>query len=322
MEVSIRAKERFCKDCNIPIRIFQEPYFTDRLTLYDKFYGTLEKWNIFLSELAKYHCEQDYFEEYNRVKDSAILGIKNTKAYQKFNEEDMNKYSLLYKDIPNKDIFKPSNDRKCFISIDMRKANFSSLHYYNKDIFDGADSWEDFIGKYTNNQHIINIKYIRQVILGNCNPKRHIVYEKYLMVGILTYLTEIFVSIMDRVIFFSNDEIILDVSDMDKNKQERITSKISYCMEIMPVPLKTELFVLHKIIGTDGYYKEIIGKNGNVKIEFKCLDNFVLPFVLRKFLGEEIIESDKVFYHEGSLAKFIEIPQIEVNINENYYEIS
>ena len=93
-------------------------------------------------------------------------------------------------------------------------------------------------------------------------------------------------------------------------------------MEIMPVPLKTELFVLHKIIGTDGYYKEIIGKNGNVKIEFKCLDNFVLPFVLRKFLGEEIIESDKVFYHEGSLAKFIEIPQIEVNINENYYEIS
>ena len=41
MEVSIRAKERFCKDCNIPIRIFQEPYFTDRLTLYNKFYGTL-----------------------------------------------------------------------------------------------------------------------------------------------------------------------------------------------------------------------------------------------------------------------------------------
>ncbi len=35
-------KERFCKDRNIPIRIFQEPYFTDRLTLYDKFYGTLK----------------------------------------------------------------------------------------------------------------------------------------------------------------------------------------------------------------------------------------------------------------------------------------
>lgn len=93
MEVSTRAKERFCKDRNIPIRIFQEPYFTDRLTLYDKFYGTLKKWDIFLSELSKYNCEQDYFEEYNRVKDAAILDIKNTEAYHKFNEEDMNKYA-------------------------------------------------------------------------------------------------------------------------------------------------------------------------------------------------------------------------------------
>lgn len=315
MEVSTRAKERFCKDCNIPIRIFQEPYFTDRLTLYDKFYGIREKWDIFLNELSKYHCEQDYFEEYNRVKDAAILDIKNTEAYQKFNEEDMNKYAVTHRNLPNKDIFKPSNDGKSFISIDMRKANFSSLHHYNADIFGGADSWKGFISKYTDNQHIINSKYIRQVILGNCNPKRHITYEKYLMDGVLTYLTEVFVS-MDRVVFFSNDEIVLDVSDMDRNKQERVKFAISNGMKDMPVPLKTELFMLHKIVGTDGYYKEIIHENGNVEIEFKCLDNFALPFVLRKFLGEDVTESDRVFYHEGLLAKFIETPQIEVNIDE------
>lgn len=33
MEISNRAKERFCKDCNIPIRLFQEPYFLDRIKL-------------------------------------------------------------------------------------------------------------------------------------------------------------------------------------------------------------------------------------------------------------------------------------------------
>lgn len=315
MEVSTRAKERFCKDRNIPIRIFQEPYFTDRLTLYDKFYGTLKKWDIFLSELSKYNCEQDYFEEYNRVKDAAILDIKNTEAYHKFNEEDMNKYAVTHKNLPNKDIFKSSNDGKCFISIDMRKANFSSLHHYNSDIFGGAESWEEFIGRYTGNQHIINSKYIRQVILGNCNPKRHITYEKYLMDGALTYLTEVFIS-MDRVVFFSNDEIVVDVSDMDKNKQERIVFAIRNGMKDMSVPLKTELFILHKIVRTDGYYKEIIDENGNIEIEFKCLDNYALPFVLRKFLGEDVTENDKIFYHEGLLAKFIETPQIEVNIDE------
>ncbi|WP_288682306.1 hypothetical protein [uncultured Eubacterium sp.] len=42
----------------------------------------------------------------------------------------------------------------------------------------------------------------------------------------------------------------------------------------------------------------------------------MMPFVLRYFLGEEITENNKVFYHEGLLAKFIEIPEIEVNFNE------
>lgn len=313
MEVSIKVKERFCKGCNISIRIFQDPYFTDRLTLYDKFYGTLEKWNIFLNELKKYHCEQDYFEEYNRVKDTAILDIKSTEAYQRFNEEDMNKYAVSHKNLPNKNIFKPSNDEKCFISIDMRKANFSSLHHYNSDIFGRASSWEEFIGRYTNNQHIIHSKYIRQVILGNCNPKRHITYEKYLMDGVLTYLTEVFVSI-DRVVFFSNDEIVVDISNMDESEQMLIKFQIENGMKNMPVQLKTELFVLHKIVGIDGYYKEILKDNGNTEIGFKCLDNYALPFVLKKFLGEEVTESDKVFYYEGMLAKFIETPKIEVNI--------
>lgn len=316
MEVSTRAKERFCKDCNIPIRIFQEPYFTDRLKLYDRFYGTLEKWDMFLNELQKYHCEQDYFEEYNRVKDAAILDIKNSEAYQKFNNEDMNKYSVNHKDLPNKDIFKPSNDGMCFISIDMRKANFSSLYHYNSAIFGGADSWEEFIGKYTDNRHIINSKYIRQVILGNCNPKRHITYEKYLMDGVLTYLIEVYVSI-DRVVFFSNDEIVIDISDMDKAEQTSIKFQIENGMKDMTVPVRTELFTLHKIVGTDGFYKEILNNDGNTKIEFKCLDNYALPFVLRRFLGEEVAESDKVFYHEGLLAKFIEVPEIEVNYEKN-----
>lgn len=68
MEVSEKLKERFCKDCNIPLRLYKEPYFMDRLQLYDSYYNALDKWNIFVRELDKYKCEQDYLEEYNRVK--------------------------------------------------------------------------------------------------------------------------------------------------------------------------------------------------------------------------------------------------------------
>ena len=61
MNISGKAKERFCKDCNVQIRLFQEPYFSDRINLFDKFFGTVNKWNVFVEELNKYNYEQDYF---------------------------------------------------------------------------------------------------------------------------------------------------------------------------------------------------------------------------------------------------------------------
>jgi len=311
MEISTKLKERFCKDCNIPINLFKEPYFTDRLKLYDKFYGTLEKWDIFVKELEKYPCEQDYFEEYNNVKDAAILSIKNTEAYERFCNEDMNQYCVKHNNLSCKDIYHPDNDGKTFISIDMKKANFSSLQYYDGSMFAGASTWENFIGLFTDNKHIINSKYIRQVILGNCNPKRHITYEKYLMDKVLDYIL-IYTSI-DKVVFFSNDEIVIDVSDLIKTEQLLLLHRLTkYINNVIDIPLKFELFVLHKINGTGGYYKEIIKENGEKDIKFKCLDSLYLPFVIRHFLGEELTDSDKMFYHEGLLAQFIEVPEIKM----------
>ena len=311
MKISIKLKERFCKDNNIPISIFQEPYFSDRLKLYDKFYKTLEKWDIFIKELENYKTEQDYFEDYNRVKDEAINFIKSTEAYKNFNEEDMNQYAITNKIFPSKDIYHESNNGKTFISIDMKKANFSALHFYNANMFDCAYTWEEFIKKFTKNEHIINSKYIRQVILGNCNPKRHITYEKYLMDMIFTNLLESCVGI-DRVVFFSNDEIVIDVSDMDSKTLHSFKLNIKSKLSHVTIPLKIEVFTLVKIKGTNGYCKFIYNNFFLSKVKFKCLDSLYLPFVLRYFNEEEVQESDKVFYHQGLLAKFIEIPNIEV----------
>ena len=37
-----------------------------------------------------------------------------------------------------------------------------------------------------------------------------------------------------------------------------------------------------------------------------------MPMIIRQILGDKIQENDKVFYHNGLLAKFIETPKIEV----------
>lgn len=176
MNISNELRERFCKDCKIPIGIFEEPYFSDRLRLYNKYYGTIDKWNRFTEELKKYYCEQAYFEKYNVVKEAAMASIKSSEAFEAFNKENMSKYTIKHIGLPAGEIYHPSNDRKWFISIDMKQANFSALSNYanniNKDIFGGAPTWEHFISLFTDNSHIIHSKYIRQVILGNCNPRR------------------------------------------------------------------------------------------------------------------------------------------------------
>ena len=311
MEVSEKLKERFCKDCNIPLRLYKEPYFTERLQLYDSYYNTLDKWNIFVRELEKYKCEQDYLEEYNRVKNAAINDIKISDGYKRFNKEDMGKYSVKYKDLPSKDIYKSSNVGKLFISIDMRKANFSALKFYDKSIFSNADTWEEFVGRYTENKHIVNSKYIRQVILGNCNPKRQVTYEKYLMGLVLEVLIDELGYSASDIAFFSNDEIVIDVRKYEDciRKRELIEWQIKGYFNI---PFRIELFYLRKITGTNGYYKGIVKNIIEREYEFKCLNNYTLPFVLRKFNEEEITENDKVFYHEGLLSKFIEIPEIGI----------
>ena len=183
-------------------------------------------------------------------------------------------------------------------------------------MFSGAKTWEEFISKFTENKHIINSKYIRQVILGNCNPKRHITYEKYLMNEVLDVLIKEVGYWFDEIVFFSNDEIVIDMDNYADCIRNRNITK-SKLEEHFDFPLNVELFYLHKINGTDGYYKEIVKDIKERSFEFKCLDNYMLPFVIRSFLGEEITDSDKVFYHEGLLAKFIEVPKIEVNFNGN-----
>lgn len=309
MEISVRLKERFCKDCNIPLRLFQEPFFSERLKLYDRFYGTLQKWELFVKELQYYKCEQDYFEAYNNTKEKAITDIKKSEGYRRFCECDMNAFRIKNVNLPAKDIYRTGNDRNVYIGIDMRKANFSALYHYAPDIFGGADRWESFIARYTSNMHIVNSKYIREVIFGNCNPRRHITYEKYLMDEFLTdCLAERKLFMPEQIKLFSNDEIMIDVTNLNSEECSNLFAQIQKRVSDSFIPLKAEIFILHKVSGTDGYYKEIIRSGEEPEIVFKCLDNYMLPFVIRRILGQEIEENDKVFYHEGLLAKFIESP--------------
>lgn len=306
--LSANLKKRFCKDCNLPVAIYESPYFLSRLGLLDKHYYSLHKWFIFVRSLKneKYRNEQDYFEDCDRIQTAIIADIILSVGYNNFIAEDMNKFAVENTGFPRADIYKPQNDQRRFISIDIKSANFSALRHYDSTIFAGERTWREFIGKYTDNEHIQNSKYMRQSILGKCNPKRQIAYEKYLMDKVLTAILKV-VS-RDCVVSLNNDEIVLDVTDA-YNKEETDSLIIDFLLndEIsgLKIPLSFEQFQLHKL-GNIGYYKQL----SDDSIEFKCVSNHMLPFAIAKVEELELTENSKVFYHDGLLAKFIETPEI------------
>lgn len=302
MELTKELKRIFCKNCNIPISIFIEPFFTERIQLFSTYFNSIEELKKFVKSIEPFDNEQDYYEHYNKVKNSAIDYIKSTKGYEKFNNMDMTEISknIVQYQIKSSDIYKPANDGKKFISVDMKQANFHSLKVYSPDIFGHLETWEDFMRKFTDDEHIIGSRYIRQVILGNCNPKRHITYEKYLMSFIISSLIG-YVSIED-IACYTNDEIVIR-TDHKKYNVEEIKRRVETSSIAEKIPFKIEEFDL-EYIGEIGYIK----KYDDYKFKLKCVDNDYFPMILRLLQSNEVKLSDLFFMHKNSLARFDDIP--------------
>lgn len=97
MNNEIKLRQRFCKDCDIPINVFDEPYFSDRLKLFDFLYDSVSKWKLFTKEFKKYDSCDDYFTNYSRIKDEAIAFVRNTEGFQIFTAYGINDFSIKNK---------------------------------------------------------------------------------------------------------------------------------------------------------------------------------------------------------------------------------
>lgn len=305
--MSITLKKRFVKDCNLPITVFHEPYFSERLFILDRMFKCLDKWEIFCKELESFAGEQEYLEDYNAVKDAAIEHLKSNPAFEKFSNDTAIK--VVNNNYPKRDVYITENIGKNFISIDMKSANFSALRRYDNAIVDDKNTWEDFISQFTGLKHIINSKYIRQVILGACNPKRQIQFELYLMHSLLDFICHMVPGV--QVYSLGVDEIIL-YHPSEYCKPEDINenvARIKSCLDrhVVGNMVKFEEFYLDELY-QGGYQK--VDLNDLDKVVFKCVDAETFHQHVKRYYDEEITENDLVFYHNGELARFLEpIPQ-------------
>lgn len=304
---NVELRKRFAKDYNLPIKLFDDPYFYQRLELCSFEYPDVkEKWKQFVSEVSTFSNPQDYFEYYNKVKDTVMNHVKSKPIYDEFINCDFKRFSVDNHGIGERSVFKKSNDNQRFLSIDLVKANFTAMKYFNKELVDNKETYEDFIKQFTEYKHIIDSKYIRQVIFGNMNPKRQTTIEKYIMSNILEICLLYFNT--ESIQCYMCDEIVINISGFDEEKLNEFYKKLKEDETTKNIDLHVETYSLENIYDTDYYIQYF----DNGKIKFKSLPALFYPFVVRSIRGEEVLEDDKVFFHEGYLSKFISVPKIKI----------
>ena len=288
--------KRFCRDYNVPVSTYAGYYFThqlETLTLYNPDY--MDYWNKFCEELSHYNSAEDYFEYYNSTKDSVIRYITENEEFKTFSNLTFSKNMFM-----KHELYTPDNDGKCFVSIDMRKANFTIVNLFCKDLFQGK-SWEEFLKSFGCSDYLAKSKYLRQVIFGACNPKKQIQAQTEFMDHLALALANKGFTPYSVV----TDEIIYECSNYAD--WQRLYDAIHYCRNKMLGNnfLKISKFTLNK--NNIGYNKKIeysddadeIGK-----IIFKCVDSDFMCQYIKYFYNMPIKEYDMVFDYKGKVAEF------------------
>ena len=317
---------RFVSDYKLPIpKIFNIGQFVHYLYLCEKDYKALTKYRNLINLIdERFGGDSNKFlKEYYDKREEIIQAILTNPAYLEFNNMDMNRFAIkdVPKNITTKNIYNCENVNKIYLSIDLKKANFQALKYVNQGIVFDKDTYEDFIGIFTDLDYIKESKYCRQVIFGKCNPKRHITVEKYITNEIRKYISEkIFENIDINIVSFSNDEIVYECSLSIESFNEEMINYIKSVINDIKTKIKNFIGVDVSItmFNLKGYNlldtinnkvcKTFFVKEDclSSKKELKCVPEPLFAIIYKLYNKQDVLSVDKIINYDGLRAELTE----------------
>lgn len=313
MKITNALKQRFVKDYNLPINIFEDDLFEYYLKELDEQYDTIKKYESFKDFLNKYETQEDFFQASTKIINNILEYVSNKEDYKKLELDRLEKLNQV-KNCPSKNIYNLENVGNYYISLDLIKANFQALKKYSKKIVFNCETYEDFISKFTNEDYLKNSKQIRQVIFGNLLPKKQQIIQKDIMFDVYNILSN---NNVDNIVSIMSDEIIIkceNESNMINLKEKLLT------LDFNGFDIRIEAFKLNNINNRKFFIKEF----DNGKIDFKCIPSNIFLQVYKRYLNREINEKDLTFFHEGLKAQYSEtvfdkdiINEFDLSVKEN-----
>ena len=90
-------RHRFIEDTSAPIQVLIDPYFTERLTLFNKEFGYLDEYAKYVDFVEKnYKSVEEFLESYHSLRDRIIEKVSNSEAYKDFQADGLTlQYCLI-----------------------------------------------------------------------------------------------------------------------------------------------------------------------------------------------------------------------------------
>lgn len=306
-----KFRQRFVKDYNLPINIFDDNLFEYYIQLYDFFPYPRYKETIEKIENEYDGCVEKWLEYCASVRDNAINGVIETEEYKNFNSMDLSQYNFT-PICGERSCYTEETNGKRFLSIDLRKANFQALKYAG--VVSDA-TYEQFVNRFGGDDYIANSKYLRQVIFGKMNPSRQIKIEKYLMSKVYEVIKDVTEKYRFTIFSMNSDELIFAIPEEfynncqeDENTRELINDIYNLVGKNIGVEIKVEYIEVRRlpIVSANGTKIDAYERT-NLFTSQKTLKKASTTFYpqIYKLWNEMPIEdNDMMFYFENQLATF------------------
>jgi hypothetical protein len=287
----------FCKIFDISVPDYDHfDYYIGQLSKLNKYKDLKEL--IYLYEQAEDELGNLY--EYRmRKSDEIISFLQNTRAYNEMTLDN------LIPDYPISKSFQYDNTKK-YLSIDMRKANWTVLKNYDPPFANELpNTYDDLLDQFEMPQVFKKSKSLRQYIFGNINPRKQAKSQRVIMQRIIDQFSKLDGINLECI---KNDEVIYSYTDIEYLKNN-VLDKIDNSQ--FKIKLfrneKVEDFRIDFIMDESEQilYREMVGCNGS---------RFFL--LLKKYIFIEKVDiRDLYFRMDGNIAIW-KIDNINISLDE------
>lgn len=290
-------RKKFCRDFDIPINIFSDPYYSYFYELYREYLKLDEKQRVFDQALTQLKDVEGLRKSWFELKDKIEADIKALPVYAEYEKTEL-KYPYTHiKNLEKGNLYNEEGVNLSIVSVDIVKANYTSLKTYSKELVFNSETYVDLVKKYTDLEYYQVSKIFRQLLFEPLNGKKQSQIQKNIMDQMLGSIKNEISPLKIRMV--GSDELYLAFDrDIDLAKKEQEVRDL-----ILKLPnhdiFKVEAFRISKVI-KDCFIKE------TTKGE-KTLKHVPMNFyaqVFKHFNKQPITEMDRVFIFEGEIATF------------------